>query len=98
VNALLNEQLKSDFDRKNARRVRAFAPGTRCKIERKKLLPLEQHAQIKRPSIWSSYVPPKPEFWGVRVAKTVIPSGVEAATQPPKAASQAFEIRGADPR
>ncbi len=93
VNALLNEQLKSEFDRKTREEYERLRQEHAAKTNRKNLLPLEQARSNQTPIHWSSYVPPKPEFLGVRVAKTVIPSGVEAATQPPKAARPGFQSR-----
>ncbi|MGE5214196.1 MAG: vitamin B12 dependent-methionine synthase activation domain-containing protein, partial [Nitrospirota bacterium] len=67
VNALLNEQLKSDFDKKTREDYERLRREHAAKTDRKKLLTLEQ-ARANRTSIdWSSYVPPKPEFLGVRV-------------------------------
>src|SRR5207247_1293218 len=48
-----------------------------AKMEGKKLLTLEQARANRTPIDWSSYVPPKPEFLGMRVVKAVIPSEVE---------------------
>jgi 5-methyltetrahydrofolate--homocysteine methyltransferase len=67
VNALLNEQLKSDFDRKTREDYERLRREHAAKTEGKKLLTLEQ-ARANRTSIdWRSYLPPKPEFLGVRV-------------------------------
>ena len=67
VNALLNEQLKSDFDKKTREEYERLRQEHAAKIERKKLLPLEQARSNRMPIHWSSYVPPKPEFLGARV-------------------------------
>src|SRR5262249_30806347 len=67
VNALLNEQLKSDFDRKTREDYERLRREHAAKTEGKKLLTLEQ-ARANRTLIdWISYVPPKPEFLGLRV-------------------------------
>ncbi|MFL6504126.1 MAG: methionine synthase [Candidatus Udaeobacter sp.] len=67
VSALLNEQLKSDFDKKTRDDYERLRREHAAKSERKKLLTLEQ-ARTNRTRIdWSSYVPPKPEVLGVRV-------------------------------
>jgi 5-methyltetrahydrofolate--homocysteine methyltransferase len=67
VNALLNEQLKSDFDRKTREDYERLRREHAAKTEGKKLLTLEQ-AQANRTAIdWTSYVPPSPEFPGVRL-------------------------------
>jgi 5-methyltetrahydrofolate--homocysteine methyltransferase len=76
VNALLNEQLKSDFDKKTREDYERLRREHAAKTEGKKLLTLEQARANRTPIDWRSYVPPKPEFLGVRVVKTVIPSEV----------------------
>ena len=67
VNALLNEQLKSDFDRKTREDYERLRREHAAKTEGKKLLTLEQARANRTPIDWISYVPPKPEFLGVRV-------------------------------
>jgi 5-methyltetrahydrofolate--homocysteine methyltransferase len=48
-----------------------------AKTESKKLLSLEQARANRMPIDWNSYVPPQPEFLGVRIVKTVMPTEVE---------------------
>jgi 5-methyltetrahydrofolate--homocysteine methyltransferase len=67
VNALLNEQLKSDFDRKTREDYERLRREHAAKTDGKKLLTLEQVRANRTPIDWRSYVPPKPEFLGVRV-------------------------------
>jgi 5-methyltetrahydrofolate--homocysteine methyltransferase len=67
VNALLNEQLKSDFDKKTREDYERLRREHAAKADGKKLLTLEQARANRTPIDWSSYVPPKPEFLGVRV-------------------------------
>jgi cobalamin-dependent methionine synthase I/REP element-mobilizing transposase RayT len=67
VNALLNEQLKSDFDRKTREEYERLRQEHAAKTERKNLLPLEQARSNRTTIEWSSYLPPKPDFLGVRV-------------------------------
>jgi 5-methyltetrahydrofolate--homocysteine methyltransferase len=67
VNALLNEQLKSDFDKKTREDYERLRREHAAKTERKNLLTLEQARANRTPIDWSSYMPPKPEFCGVRV-------------------------------
>src|SRR4029453_18425261 len=67
VNALLNEQLKSDFDRKTREDYERLRREYAAKTDGKKLLTLEQARANRTPIEWRSYVPPKPEFLGVRV-------------------------------
>jgi 5-methyltetrahydrofolate--homocysteine methyltransferase len=76
VNALLNEQLKSDFDIKTREDYERLRREHAAKTQGKKLLTLEQARGNRTPIDWSSYTPPKPEFLGVRVngaGKTSIP-------------------------
>ena len=67
VNALLNEQLKSDFDKQTREDYERLRREHAAKTDAKKLLPLEQARANRTPIDWRSYVPPKPEFLGVRV-------------------------------
>jgi 5-methyltetrahydrofolate--homocysteine methyltransferase len=67
VNALLNEQLKSDFDRKTREDYERLRREHAAKTEQKKLLTVDQARANRMLIDWSSYVPPKPEFLGVRV-------------------------------
>jgi 5-methyltetrahydrofolate--homocysteine methyltransferase len=67
VNALLNEQLKSDFDTKTREDYERLRREHAAKTEGKKLLALEQARANRTPIDWSNYTPPKPEFVGVRV-------------------------------
>jgi 5-methyltetrahydrofolate--homocysteine methyltransferase len=67
VNALLNEQLKSDFDRKTREEYERLRQEHAAKTERKNLLPLEQARSNRTPIEWNDYVPPQPEFLGVHV-------------------------------
>ena len=70
VNALLNEQLKSDFDSKTREDYDRLRREHAAKTEGKKLLPLEQARSNRTTIDGSNYVPPKPEFLGVRVVAT----------------------------
>jgi 5-methyltetrahydrofolate--homocysteine methyltransferase len=66
VNSLLNENLKSEFDKKTRADYERLRQEHSAKTQGRKLLPLEE-ARANRTAIdWSSYVPPKPEFLGVR--------------------------------
>src|SRR5262245_45850934 len=67
VNALLNQQLKSDFDKKTREDYERLRREHAAKAERKKLLTLEEARANRTPMDWSSYVPPKPESLRVRV-------------------------------
>jgi 5-methyltetrahydrofolate--homocysteine methyltransferase len=66
VNSLLNEDLKSQFDKKTRADYERLRQEHSAKTHRKKLLTL-QEARANRTRIdWGSYVPPKPEFLGAR--------------------------------
>ncbi|MGC1321308.1 MAG: methionine synthase [Candidatus Udaeobacter sp.] len=67
VNALLNEQLKSDFDKQTRADYERLRREHAAKTEAKKLLTLERARANRTPIDWISYVPPKPEFLGERV-------------------------------
>src|SRR6266513_2380009 len=67
VNALLNEQLKSDFDKQTRGDYERLRREHAARTEGKKLLTLEQARKNQTPIDWRNYVPPKPEFLGVRV-------------------------------
>ena len=67
VNALLNEQLKSDFDKQTRGDYERLRREHAAKTDGKKLLPFEQSRANRTPIDWRSYVPPKPEFLGGRV-------------------------------
>jgi 5-methyltetrahydrofolate--homocysteine methyltransferase len=67
VNSLLNEELKSEFDKKTREEYERLRQEYAAKTKRKKLLTLEQARANGMPINWSRYTPPKPEFLGVRV-------------------------------
>src|SRR5262245_55656705 len=66
VNALLNAQLKSDFDKKTREDYERLRPKHAAKKESKNLLTLKHARANRTPIDWTEYVPPKPEFLGVR--------------------------------
>ena len=67
VNALLNEQLKSDFDKQTREDYERLRREHAAKTAGKKLLTLAQARANRTPIGWSSYVPPKPEILGLRI-------------------------------
>jgi 5-methyltetrahydrofolate--homocysteine methyltransferase len=67
VNSLLNEELKSAFDKKTREDYERLRQQHAAKTREKKLVTLEEARANRTPIDWSSYVPPKPEFLGVRV-------------------------------
>jgi len=67
VNSLLNEELKTKFDKKTREEYERLRQEHAAKIRVKKLLPLAEARENRTEIDWSSYIPPKPEFLGVRV-------------------------------
>ena len=67
VNALLNEQLKSDFEKQTSDEYERLRREHAAKTEGRKLLTLEQARANRTPIDWSSYIPPKPKTLGVRI-------------------------------
>ena len=77
VNSLLNQNLKSEFDKKTREDYERLRREHSARTQRKNLLKLEE-ARANRTRIdWSNYAPPKPEFLGVRVHQTVTRSEIE---------------------
>src|SRR5437867_3677731 len=70
VNSLLNEELKSAFDKKTREEYERLRQQHAAKIREKKMLTLDEARANRTPIDWSSYIPPEPEFLGVRVYAT----------------------------
>src|SRR5438094_59094 len=70
VNSLLNEELKSAFDKKTREEYERLRQEHAAKTRKKNLLTLDQARANRTPIDWSSYIPPEPEFLGVRVYAT----------------------------
>src|SRR5258707_4143819 len=70
VNSLLNVELKSAFDKKTSEDYERLRQEYSARTQRKNLLTLEEARANRAPIGWSNYVPPKPEFLGVRVYQT----------------------------
>ncbi|CEF48587.1 unnamed protein product [uncultured bacterium] len=70
VNSLLNAELRSAFDKKTREDYERLRQEHSARTQRKKLLTLEEARANRTPIGWSNYVPPKPEFLGVRVYQT----------------------------
>ncbi len=70
VNSLLNEELKSAFDKKTREDYERLRREHSARTQRKNLLTLEEARANRTPIGWSDYVPTKPEFLGVRVYQT----------------------------
>jgi 5-methyltetrahydrofolate--homocysteine methyltransferase len=70
VNSLLNEASRAEFDTKTREDYARLRAEHAAKTQKRKLLTLEE-ARANRTAIdWISYVPPKPEFLGVRAFVT----------------------------
>jgi 5-methyltetrahydrofolate--homocysteine methyltransferase len=70
VNSLLNEELKSAFDKKTREEYERLRQEHAAKTRKKNLLTLDQARANRTPIDWSSYIPPKTDFLGVRVYAT----------------------------
>lgn len=66
VNSLLNEELKSAFDKKTREEYERLRQQHAAKTREKELLPLGEARATGTRIDWCNYVPPKPEFIGVR--------------------------------
>jgi 5-methyltetrahydrofolate--homocysteine methyltransferase len=66
VSSLLNEELKSAFDKKTREEYERLRQQHAAKTREKKLLTLAEARENRTRIDWSTYVPPKPEFIGVR--------------------------------
>jgi len=84
VNSLLNEELKSAFDKKTREEYERLRQEHAAKTRKKNLLTLDEARANRTPIDWSRYVPPEPEFLGVRVYATSLGS---AGCQPAVAGS-----------
>ena len=82
VNALLNEQLKSDFDEKTRDDYERLRGEHAAKTQAKKLLTLEQARANRTPIDWTHYVPPKPEFLGSAAIYWSTRENIDRAARP----------------
>jgi len=67
VNSLLNEELKSAFDKKTREEYERLRQEHAAKTRKKNLLTLAQARANRTPIDWAAYQLPRPEFLGVRV-------------------------------
>src|SRR6059036_4278387 len=95
VNSLLNEELKSAFDKKTRDDYDRLRQEHAAKTRGKKLLTLEEARANRTPIDWSSYVLPKPEFLGVRVCVPMLGDLVPFIDWSPF--FHAWELRGRYP-
>ncbi len=72
VNSLLNEKSKSDFDVKTREDYARLREEHASKTRAKKLISIAQARVNRTPIDWKNYVPPKPEWIGVRVVEPSI--------------------------
>jgi 5-methyltetrahydrofolate--homocysteine methyltransferase len=70
VNSLLNEELKSAFDKKTREDYERLRREHSARTQRRNLLTLKEARANRTPIDWSNYGPPKPEFLGVRAYQT----------------------------
>jgi 5-methyltetrahydrofolate--homocysteine methyltransferase len=70
VNSLLNEELKSAFDKKTREEYERLRQEHAAKTRKKNLLTLDEARANRTPIDWSTYAPPEPEFLGMRVYAT----------------------------
>jgi len=67
VNSLLNEQLRPEFDANTRAEYARLRDQHAARKREKKLLTLGEARADRTPIDWSGYVPPRPDFLGVRV-------------------------------
>src|SRR6266478_504933 len=72
VNSLLNEELKSAFDKKTREEYERLRQEHAAKTRKKNLLTLDEARANRTPIAWTSYVPPRPEFLGARVCAPMV--------------------------
>jgi 5-methyltetrahydrofolate--homocysteine methyltransferase len=95
VNSLLNEELKSAFDKKTREEYERLRQEHAAKTRKKNLLTLDQARANRSPIDWSSYIPPKTEFLGVRVCAPMVEDLVPFIDWSPF--FHAWELRGRYP-
>jgi 5-methyltetrahydrofolate--homocysteine methyltransferase len=95
VNSLLNEQLKSAFDKKTREDYERLRQEHAAKTRGKKLLTLEEARGNRTVIDWNSYLPAKPEFLGVRVCAPTVGDLVPFIDWSPF--FHAWELRGRYP-
>jgi 5-methyltetrahydrofolate--homocysteine methyltransferase len=95
VNSLLNEELKSAFDKRTREDYERLRQEHAAKTQVKKLLTLAE-ARVNRTRIdWRTYLPSKPEFLGVRVCAPALGDLVPFIDWSPF--FHAWELRGRYP-
>jgi 5-methyltetrahydrofolate--homocysteine methyltransferase len=79
VNSLLNKELRSEFDKQTRADYERLRQEHSAKTQRKKLLTIEEARANRTPIDWGRYVPPKPEFLGVRAYESLGSAGCQPA-------------------
>jgi 5-methyltetrahydrofolate--homocysteine methyltransferase len=100
VNSLLNEKSRAEFDAKTREDYARLRENHAAKTQKKTLLTLEEARANRTPIDWSSYIPPRPEFLGVRVYASnlgTIPLGTLAEYIDWSPFFHAWELRGRYP-
>ena len=78
VNSLLNEGLKSAFDKKTREDYERLRRENSARTQRRNLLTLKEDTRKTDTEIdWSNYVPPKPEFLSERAYQTAGSAGTD---------------------
>jgi 5-methyltetrahydrofolate--homocysteine methyltransferase len=70
VNSLLSAELKSAFDKKTREDYERLRREHSARTQQRNLLTLEEARANRTPIDWGNYMPPKPEFLGVRAYQT----------------------------
>src|SRR5436309_1755316 len=79
VNALFNEQLRSEFDTNTRAEYARLRDEHTAKTRAKKLLTLKEARENQTRIDWRAYTPPKPDFLGVRVYASAPTSSTRAS-------------------
>jgi 5-methyltetrahydrofolate--homocysteine methyltransferase len=95
VNSLLNEELKSAFDKKTREDYERLRQEHAAKTQVKKLLTLAEARENRTRIDWSGYLPSKPEFLGVGVCAPALGDLVPSIDWSPF--FHAWELRGRYP-
>src|SRR6266568_3705192 len=95
VNSLLKEESKAAFDKKTRSDYERLRQEHAAKTRKKNLLTLDEARANRTPIDWSRYVPPKPEFLGVRVCVPMLGDLVPFIDWSPF--FHAWELRGRYP-
>ena len=91
VNKLSNPKLAKSFDEETRTDYERLRAEHSAKLDQRQLLTIAQ-ARANRTAIdWNGYQPPKPDFLGVRVYSSIIPSEVEGSRR------ESLKVESRDP-